>query len=171
MSRRVQVVVADPLAAQLDELADLAGEPMSTVAAHLVRDGLSNAASEVQVRRSTTSSSSTKQRSTDRAPWLEPYGGDRAWRQDMWGSIVALYGRYPRLLEPLNDGWWSDEAHTEVLCALAVWRSRLDDVGTDPREEIVFHNQLAEYSRILREGGAGVARAWIPGPPPPEWSV
>jgi hypothetical protein len=38
----------------------------------------------------------------------------------MWGSIVALHGRYPRALEHLKEGWWEDAAHVETLCALVV---------------------------------------------------
>jgi len=38
----------------------------------------------------------------------------------MWGSIVALYGRYPHALAHLKDGWWEDAAHVEVLCALGL---------------------------------------------------
>ena len=88
----------------------------------------------------------------------------------MWGSIAALFGRYPRLLEPLKEGWWSEETHTETLCALAAWRAQIDDAGTDPREELAFQTQLADYSRILREQGGGVAKAWVPGPPPSCWA-
>lgn len=51
----------------------------------------------------------------------------------MWGSIVALYGRYPHALAYLKDGWWEDAAHVEVLCALVVWRDWIDHVAEDPR--------------------------------------
>jgi hypothetical protein len=36
--------------------------------------------------------------SGERPRWLEPYGGDAEWRQQMWGAIVALHGRYPHHL-------------------------------------------------------------------------
>lgn len=36
---------------------------------------------------------------------LEPYGGDREWRQLTWGAIIALYGRYPDHLKGLKIGW------------------------------------------------------------------
>ena len=109
-------------------------------------------------------------RGDERAPWLEPYGGDGEWRRQMWGAIVALHGRYPRPLANLKDGWWTDEATTETLCALAVWRAELDDAGQDPREELAFQNQLADYSQLLRQEGGGVTKAWKPGAPPPEWA-
>jgi hypothetical protein len=87
----------------------------------------------------------------------------------MWGAIVALHGRYPLQLQSLQDGWWTDDSQTETLCALAVWRTELDDAGQDPREELAFQNQLADYSQTLQRQGGGVTKAWTPGPPPPEW--
>jgi hypothetical protein len=42
-------------------------------------------------------------RGGERAPWLEPYGGDKQWRREMWGEIVALHGRYPEQLQALKD--------------------------------------------------------------------
>lgn len=105
-----------------------------------------------------------------RARWLEPYGGDRKWSVEMWGAIVELHGRYPRQLESLQDGWWLDEAHTETLCALAVWRGEIDDAGDDPREELAFQSHLAHYAAVLRAQGGGVDSAWVPGAPPSEWA-
>ncbi|MGA9314192.1 MAG: recombinase family protein [Solirubrobacteraceae bacterium] len=58
-----------------------------------------------------------------RTPWIEPYYDQQQWQALMWGSIVALYGRYPKALEHLKEGWWEDAAHVETLCALA---ERLD---------------------------------------------
>ena len=107
---------------------------------------------------------------SERAPWLEPYGGDPNWRQEMWGAIVALHGRYPRHLEALKDKWWTDDSQTETLCALAIWRAELDDTGQDPREELAFQNQLADYAQALRQQGGGVTKAWKPGAPPAEWA-
>jgi hypothetical protein len=88
----------------------------------------------------------------------------------MWGQIVALHGRYPRTLAHLKDQWWTEEQHTETLCALAVWRSDLDDAGVDPREELAFHAQLADYAQTLRQDGGGVTKAWKPGAPPEKWT-
>ncbi|MGO8905189.1 MAG: hypothetical protein ACLQMH_06130 [Solirubrobacteraceae bacterium] len=64
---------------------------------------------------------------------------------------VALHGRYPRHLQDLKHGWWTDEVHTETLCAPAVWRAEIDDAGQDPREELAFHAQLADYANKLRQ--------------------
>jgi hypothetical protein len=89
----------------------------------------------------------------------------------MWGAIVALHGRYVRHLEHLRDGWWTYESHTETLCALATWRAEIDDAGQDPREELAFQAQLAEYSDSLRQEGGGVTKAWKPGAPPDEWAA
>jgi hypothetical protein len=88
----------------------------------------------------------------------------------MWGAIVAMHGRYPRALESLKEGWWGDDSHAETLCALAVWRGEIDDAGEDPREELAFQSQLADYGRLLREQGGGVAKAWKPGAPPRSWA-
>jgi hypothetical protein len=88
----------------------------------------------------------------------------------MWGAIVALHGRYPKGLAGLNDGWWSSEAHVETLCALALWRQWIDDAGQDPREELAFQIQIADYGHTLRQEGGGVTRAWRPGAPPDEWT-
>jgi hypothetical protein len=88
----------------------------------------------------------------------------------MWGAIVELHGRYPRQLEALKEGWWLDEAHSETLCALAVWRAEIDDAGDDPREELSFQSHLVHYSATLRAQGGGVDAMWVPGAPPREWA-
>lgn len=88
----------------------------------------------------------------------------------MWGSIVALYGRYPRELAHLKDGWWEDSSHLETLCALVAWRDWIDQVADDRRHELAFHVQLGDYSRELRQEGGGVTRAWVPGAPPDGWT-
>jgi hypothetical protein len=87
----------------------------------------------------------------------------------MWASIVALHGRYPRALGALKQGWWSDESHVETLCALVTWRAELDDGGEDPRQELAFQAQLADYSRALRQEGGGATKTWKPGAAPAEW--
>lgn len=87
------------------------------------------------------------------APWIEPIMGDSAWRQRMWGSIVALHGRYPKALAHLKDGWWEDASHVETLCALVVWRDWIDVAADDPRHELAFHAQLADYGHSLRQEG------------------
>jgi hypothetical protein len=171
MSHRLQVVLPDPVATQLHELAATVGEPLSTVAGQMVRNGVAEAAKDGKVRALRPAPILTGRRRIERARWLEPYGGDPAWRQEMWGAIVALHGRYPRYLEALKDQWWKDDAHTEVLCALAAWRAEIDDAGEDPREELAFQTHLADYAQVLRQQGGGVAKAWNPGAPPDEWTA
>ena len=169
MSCRVQVVLPDPVATQLRELASSVGDPPSTLAGQMVRSGVAQAASDGMVRPTRAQPQRPVRLREHRARWLEPYGGDQGWRQEMWGAIVALHGRYPRHLEALKDQWWTDDAHTETLCALAVWRAEIDDAGEDPREELAFQTQLSDYSQMLRQQGGGVTRAWKPGAPPAGW--
>jgi hypothetical protein len=169
MSRRVQLVLPDPVATQLDELAASAQEPTATIASQMLRGAVAQAASEGAVRPLRVVPGGARRRRA-RARWLEPYGGDPAWSREMWGAIVALHGRYPRQLEAIKDEWWLDDAQTEMLCAIAVWRADIDDAGDDPREEIAFHRQLGDYAQLLRQQGGGVAKAWQPGGPPASWT-
>jgi hypothetical protein len=168
VSKRLQIVLADPVAAQLHELADAAGEPVATLAARIVRDAVARAVKDGKII-APAASPITAATTDRRPPWLEPYGGDEQWRREMWGSIVALHGRYPRHLEHLTDGWWEDEATAETLCALGVWRAEIDQEGRDPREELAFHHQLADIAHALRQNGGGVESTWKPGAPPERW--
>jgi len=170
MSQRRQIVLPDPVDQQLRELAAGADTPPSTLAAHFVQAGIAQAANDGQVRPLRTAPPVTPPRGGERAPWLEPYGGDQQWRRQMWGQVVALHGRYPTQLEALKEKWWTDEFTTETLCALAVWRAELDDAGADPRDELAFKNQLVDYAQLLRQQGGGVTKTWKPGATPPEWA-
>jgi hypothetical protein len=170
MSRRVQLVLPDPVATQLHDLAAGAQEATATVAAQMLRGAVADAAAAGRVRPLRLAQAPPPQKHSVRARWLEPYGGDHDWSVEMWGAIVELHGRYPRQLEGLQDGWWLDEAHTETLCALAVWRAEIDDAGDDPREELAFQGHLAHYAAVLRAQGGGVAAAWVPGAPPAQWA-
>jgi hypothetical protein len=170
MSQRVQIVLADPVALQLRELAAGADTPASTLAAQLVTTEIARAVKSGKVRPLRPAPVLVAGKGSERAPWLEPYGGDPGWRQQMWGAVVAMHGRYPTQLEALNNKWWTDDSQTETLCALAVWRAEIDDTGQDPRDELAFQNQLADYAHVLRQQGGGVTKAWKPGAPPPEWS-
>jgi hypothetical protein len=170
MSRRLQIMFPDPLWAQLQELAAGAGEPLATPARQMVRDGVTLAAQSGKVR-APRASPTVDGKAGGRPRWLEPYGGDPTWRQEMWGAIVALHGRYPRQLQDVKNGWWTDDSQTETLCALAVWRAEIDEAGQDPREEIAFQHQLDHYAHTLRQQGGGVAKAWTPGAPPREWAA
>ena len=144
MSQRLQIVLPDPVATQLHELAAGADTPPSTLAGQMVRNGVALAAKDGKVRPLRPAPVLVGGKGSERAPWLEPYGGDPEWRQQMWGAVVALHGRYPVQLQALKDKWWTDESQTETLCALAVWRAELDDAGIDSREELAFQNQLAD---------------------------
>jgi hypothetical protein len=170
MSHKYKLTLPAPLAEQLEELAAAAELAPSTLAGQFVASEVARAAAEGKVRplrRPPMSTGATK--SGARARWLEPYGGDPDWRADMWGQVVALHGRYPKALGWLQDGWWNEEEQTEPLCALAVWRSELDDADGDVREELSFHLQLRELSEVLRRAGGGVTKAWKPDALPDEW--
>ncbi len=168
MSRKLQIVLPDLIATQLEELAGAVGEPLATIARQIVRDGVLFAADGRQVN-ARRQAPTVVAEANGRPRWLEPYGGDPAWRQEMWGAIVALHGRYPRHLQDVKTGWWEDESQAETLCALAIWRAEIDKTGQDPREELAFQRQLTEYAHTLRQQGGGVEMAWTPGAPPPEW--
>ncbi len=168
MSHSIKVLLPTPAMTRLQELATSADTRTATLAAQLLQNAIGQSSEDGKIPPATPI---TVHKGSDRAPWLEPYGGDSDWRQNMWGAIVALYGRYPRHLENLKDQWWTDDAHTETLSALATWRQELDDTGTDPRQELAFQNQLNDYAELLRQQGGGVTKAWIPGAPPPGWSV
>jgi hypothetical protein len=170
MSRPVKIVLPDPVATELAELAARGDQAPATLAAQMVRNEVALAAEDGKVRPLRSPSVLVGRNRGERPPWLEPYGGDPEWRQQTWGAIVALHGRYPRALAALKDEWWTDESHTETLCALAVWRTEIDDTGQDPREELAFQTQLADYAQTLRQEGGGVTKAWKPGEPPDEWA-
>jgi len=170
MSRHLKIVLPEPVAAQLTELAHDTGQPTATLASQMLQGAIAQAASDGGVRPPRTARAVSAGKHLERARWLEPYGGSASWRAETWGAIVALHGRYPRALGNLKDGWWTDEAHTETLCALATWRTEIDDTGQDPREELAFHAQLADYAHVLRGEGGGVTRAWQPGAPPADWA-
>jgi hypothetical protein len=176
-SRRLKITLPESVAAQLDELAANTGEPVARLAGHMVRQGIAEAAASGHVRIPRARPAPTIHEEVSevedfdlRAPWLEPYGDSREWRALMWGAVVALHCRYPSALASLKEGWWESEAHVETLCALAVWRQSIDDVARDPREELAFQHQLADYGHELRQEGGGVTRAWKPGAPPDAWA-
>jgi hypothetical protein len=169
-SRYIKVALAEQFAAQLDALAASSGERVATLAGQLIRYGLSEAVKDGRLREPKPARPTARQTPGGRARWLEPYGGDPAWRADMWGQIVALHGRFPQCLSHLKDEWWNHEAHTDALCALAIWRADLDDDGTDPREELSFLTAIIDFGSLLRQEGGGVTKAWEPGAPPSEWA-
>lgn len=161
-SSRIKITLPEQVAERLEELAAAEGEPVARVTARLVRERLS--------RPTNTDPRGLSIESPARPAWLEPYGGDREWRQRMWGAIVALHGRYPDELRRLQQGWWNDTAQVETLCALVVWRDFLDDTGSDPREELDYQLNISEFGRRLAQQGGGIMKAWTPGAPPDEWA-
>jgi hypothetical protein len=171
MSYRMKITLPDPTMAQLEILAEQRGEPASRIAAQMICTEIADRKDPRRTHAQVLTPVPAEDHDPDRrAPWIEPFIGHQEWRTQMWGSIAALYGRYPRELAHLKEGWWEDSAHTETLCALVVWRDWIDQAADDPRHELAFHVQLADYSRELRQEGGGVTRAWKPGAPPEEWT-
>lgn len=171
MSRKIQIVLPGPIADQLQELAATTQEPQATLAALLVRNGLAQAANDGKVRplKQTPPTTTNSSNNGGRAPWLEPYGGSKTWRQQTWGAIVALHGRYPQALAHLKDQWWTNDQHTETLSALAIWRTEIDDNSQDPRDELAFQTQLNDYTHTLQQQNTGTTNTWTPGAPPDDW--
>jgi hypothetical protein len=103
MSRKIQIVLPDPQADQLAELAAGTGEPPSTLAGLFVRHGIAQAAKDGKVRQLRQAPIIVGNSGRERARWLEPYGGDSTWRGEMWGAIVALHGRRARRSRYVRD--------------------------------------------------------------------
>jgi predicted transcriptional regulator len=174
-SRRIKVTLPAAVAQQLDRLAMRAGEPPAKVAAQMIRQAIGNAeyhkhARNRQAREQAPSEHANPAEQDERAPWLEPYGGSHEWRGLTWGAIVGLHARYPDALSALKEGWWRNASQLETLSALAAWRQWIDDAGRDPREELAFQAQLADYSHLLRQERGSTIDEWQPGAPPIEWS-
>lgn len=81
MSHRIQIVLPDPVAQQLRELAAGADTPPSTLAAQIVSGGVAQAAKDGKVHSLRPAPVLVGGNDSERAPWLEPYGGDKAWRK------------------------------------------------------------------------------------------
>jgi hypothetical protein len=171
MSYRLKITLPDPTMAQLEALAEQRGEPASRVATQLICAEILAGRDPKRTLAATPVPVPKEEPAPDRrAPWIEPFYDRQEWRALMWGSIVALHGRYPKALEHLKEGWWEDAAHVETLCALVVWRDWIDQEADDPRYELGFQAQLADYGRELRQEGGGVTRAWSPGAAPDDWA-
>ena len=170
MSQRLKITLSDAAMDELRHRAERAGEPVARIAAQMVSRPAEHNPDANSVPASTPAAIEDDDLSVDRhAPWIEPVMGDPAWRRRMWGSIVALHGRYPQALAHLKDGWWEDSSHVETLCALVVWRDWIDVAADDPRHELAFQAQLADYGQVLRQEGGSVTSAWKPGAPPMAW--
>lgn len=165
MSRHLKIVLPDPAAARLADVAAVTGEPPATLAARFLKERLEHP--DPTVRRSRPAR--TVEPSARRPTWLEPNDDQHTWRSDTWAAILALQTRYPEQLAGIQDGWWEHPAQLETLAALAAWRDELDQHGEDPREELLFHAQLVDYAQALCNQARGVAKAWQPGAPPDRW--
>ncbi len=169
---RIQISIPTSTIDQLRAIADSAGEPVARVGARLLMSGLTDgrAASRVRRRPKETDGGEAAEEPMI-APWLEPFDDDerRLWRQRTWGDAVALYGRYPTSLEHLPELWWRESELLENVCALAAWRLSIDCAGRDPREELAFHNQLADFRDVLRRRGGGITKQFKPGAPHDDW--
>jgi hypothetical protein len=111
MDRRVRVTLPKPTVELLEDMAEQRDEPVSRVAADLVRRGLDNLGGG-KGRSSATGDAGAgeaagrpgaRRAPGERAPWLVSYPDDPTWRAQMWGAIVALHTRYPKQLERLKD--------------------------------------------------------------------
>ena len=172
MSYRLQVTVPDDLADELERRAEAGGQPASRVAAQLLVLAVNGGTDH---RRKTTAPEERDEgrHVVHRPPaWLlPPNRHDRGpWRRELWTAVLALHHRYQDALSNLPTDWWRDPALTEVLGALATWRSVIDVHGSDPREELAFHAQLIAFGQLLdqRPGGGGM---FGNSPPPAEWFV
>jgi hypothetical protein len=169
MSRRLKITLPESICAQLDDMAASAGEPVARVAAQIVRNRVAFGwavegppAPAPNVRPKTLRS---------RPSWLKPSENDRTWRDSMWTAIVALYKRYPSVLEDLGDQWWENESRVETLCALVTWRHRIDEAGRDPQEELVFQTYLVKCGEMFHQDIPGGWRPWKPDGSPERWRV
>jgi hypothetical protein len=170
MSQRLKITLSDAVMAELRDAAARDGVPIARVAAERLSrttpTDLGNDGDSISSLPALVDDDLIDDR---HAPWIEPVMGDLGWRRRMWGSIAALYGRYSRQLAYLREGWWKDSSHVETLCALVVWRDWIDVAADDPRHELAFQAQLADFSHQLRQEGGSVTTTWKPGAPPPEW--
>jgi hypothetical protein len=171
MSQRLKITLSDAAIAELKRRAERAGEPVARIAARRVSQLAEHNPDADYAAASTPAVIEDDDLDVDRhAPWIEPVMGDPAWRRRMWGSIVALHGRYPHALAHLKEGWWNNSSHVETLCALVVWRDWIDVAADDPRHELAFQAQLVDFSLLLRQEGGSVTTAWQPGAPPVKWT-
>jgi hypothetical protein len=171
MTQRLKITLSDTAIAELKRRAERAGEPVARIAAQMVSQLAEHNSDADRAAASAPAVVKDDDLDVDRhAPWIEPVMGDPARRRRMWGSIVALHGRYPQALAHLKEGWWKNSSHVETLCALVVWRDWIDVAADDPRFELAFQAQLADYGHALHQAGGSLTSAWMPGAPPDEWA-
>ena len=169
MSQRRQIVLPDPVDQQLHELAAAADTPPSTLAAQMVQAGVAQAAKDGKVRPLRPTPCSSAREAASARPGLSPTAATASGAGRCGARSSRCTAATPNSSHAQGQMVDSD-ATTETLCALAAWRAELDDAGQDPREELAFQTQLADYSQVLRQQGGGVTKAWKPGATPPEWA-
>jgi hypothetical protein len=168
---RVQISLSTTTIDQLRALADGTGEPVARVAARLLMSGLTDGRSASRTpRRPQTLDVDEADHEPTVPPWLEPFDDEerRLWRRQAWGDALALYDRYPTALANLPESWWRDADLFEIVCAMAAWRLHIDCAGQDPRDELAFHHQLADFRYVLDHLPGGVTTRFKPGAMP-DW--
>jgi hypothetical protein len=171
---RIQISLPEAAIDQLRTTAATTGEPTSRVAARLllsVLAGDSTARPRVAPSPEPQPEQPKPRPRRGSPPWLEPFDEDEAriWRQEMWGSILALCRRYPAALGRLAEEWWLDSRLVELLSCMATWRTNIDAASEDPREEFAFHTALQQIARLLDQIPGGERRFNANMPMPTEW--
>jgi hypothetical protein len=103
MTQRLKITLTDAVMDELRSVAAREGVPVSRIAAERVSQPPSNNEPDRGATLFPTLIADDDFVTDNHAPWI--IVGDEAWRRRMWASIVALYGRYPRALAHLRDGW------------------------------------------------------------------
>ena len=70
-----------------------------TSANQIVRNGVALAANDGKVRPLRSAPVLVGTTGSERAPWLEPYGGDSEWRQQMWARSSRCTAATPPCLK------------------------------------------------------------------------
>ena len=169
MSYRLQVTVPDDLADELERRGRAGGQPASRVAAQLLVLAVNGGADRPRPPAPRDDRDGGRHVQQEPPVWLDPPDpGDRqSWRSQLWAAVLALHRRYEDALANLPADWWRNAALTEVLGALAAWRSTIDGCGADPREELAFHTQLIAFGRLVDERAGG--DVFRESAPPPAW--
>jgi hypothetical protein len=168
---RIQISLATSTVDQLRAIAASTGEPVARVGARLLLSGLTDGRAASHGRSQPREMDADDATEQPVPPWLEPFDDEerRQWRARTWGEVIALCGRYPASLEALPECWWRESELLENVCAMAAWRMNIDCAGRDPRDELAFHNQLADFRDVLRRRGGGVTKQFKPGAPHDDW--
>jgi hypothetical protein len=170
---RIQISLSTPTLDQLRAIAHSTGEPVARVATRMLMAGFADGRSApCAPSRPATSDIDEAAQEPAVPSWLEPFDEEerRIWRQQAWGDALALYNRYPSALANLPESWWCDTDLFEIVCAMAAWRLHIDCAGRDPRDELAFHHQLADFRYVLDHLPGGVTTRFKPGAVP-DWSI